>query len=166
MKMRWLALALCAAMSGGVAAVDRSQPIELQADQSEYDGVSQVGKFFGNVQITQGPLRILADEAWFYQNGEETQRIRLKGGPVVFIQNGPTADEQFEGKSLEVEYHVINQQVVFIDEVELNRPGQLLKSDRVRYDLSANQVLGGQSAGDDDSRVYIKLKGAAEESSN
>ncbi len=149
---------------GAAIAVDSSQPIEVQADQSEYDGVSQVGKFFGNVQITQGPLRIDADEAWFYQEGDETRLIRLKGGPVVFNQKGITAEEQFDGQANEVEYYVVDQKVVFIDEVELTRPDMQLKSDRVRYDLAANQVLGGQSAGGGkEERVYIKLKGAKED---
>lgn len=144
--------------SGPASAIDRSLPIELEADRTEYDAVSQVGKFFGNITITQGPLRIQADEAWFYQQGEETRLIRLKGGPVTFVQKGATAEEQFDGKSLEVEYYVMDQKVVFIDQVELVRPDMQLKSDRVRYDLTANQVMGGG----EDNRVYIKLKGAGD----
>ena len=82
-----LGLGLAAAGDAGARSSDRNRTMELESNRSSC-GVDDTGacEFTGNVQISQGTLRISAAKATLHRNDGDVSRVVLTGSPVILRQ--------------------------------------------------------------------------------
>jgi len=72
--LAFCACALLAPLLGHALPEDATKPVEISADRTEFDNGKQQHTLSGNVQITQGSMRISADRITLQlKNGEITE---------------------------------------------------------------------------------------------
>ena len=67
-------------------------PIELSADRAEVDNNTGVSRYFGNVVLTRGPMRLTGEVMHVYTDANrELQRIEIDGSPATYRERQPEA---------------------------------------------------------------------------
>lgn len=100
------ALALLAAVPAAYAAQgDSDAPTQVESDRMEYDDLKQVNVFLGNVVLTKGTIRLLADRLVVRQDPEGFHHATATGDPARFRQrrDGP-GDRWVEGHAGRIDY--------------------------------------------------------------
>jgi lipopolysaccharide export system protein LptA len=82
------ALAAAAPASGPSLGLDSSQPIAVNADTFLADLNNETGTYTGNVIVTQGEVRLHADEVKVHAPGGRASRMEANGNVVVDSPSG------------------------------------------------------------------------------
>lgn len=138
------------------ATSDRQQPIEVQADRSHFDQQSGRQVHTGDVVITQGSMRIQADEIIIYLQQGGLSRIDAKGAPVVFRQLDD-AGQEITANSSNMRYESTNGLLLLTGQAKLSQPGRELSGDRIEYNVADQSVSADGAEGE---RVRILIQPA------
>lgn len=134
----------------GAITADPSAPVEVTADSLTIDQESGAAIFSGNVQISQGDLKISAGEVEviYVEATGKIDRLSVRGG-VVF--SGPTE----AAKADSADYDITGGILILRGNVVLTQGQSAISSDEMRVNLVTGQaVLEGrvrtvlQQAGD------------------
>jgi len=84
---------------------DSEAPTQVESDRMQYDDVKQVNVFSGNVVLTKGTIRLLADRLVIRQEPDGFQYATATGAPARFRQkrDGP-GNQWIEGHALQIDY--------------------------------------------------------------
>jgi len=131
--------------------IDTSAPIEISADALEVRQTDQVAIFSGNVDATQGDMRLQASELRVHYTsgsgtGGEISRIDANGNVHV-----SSVSEAARGDS--AVYNVLEEQVTMEGNVVLTQGTNVIQGDRLTIDLASghSRIEGGVSAVAEDS---------------
>lgn len=150
-----IALALAMAVSVTHAnPADRSKPINISADASEYDEKAGTQVLSGNVEISQGSMVIKADRIKVELKNNALFRITGNGNPIRF-QQLTERNELLRGQSESISYNTETAEITFKGEAELERPGQKFTGHTINYNMTD---LTFKAAGNDKGRVSIVLQ--------
>ena len=149
-----LALGLAATGDAGARSSDRNQPMDLQSNHSSC-GVDDTGActFTGNVEISQGTLRISAAQATLYRVDGDVSRAVLTGSPVILRQEMDDGTPM-TARAAQVDYDLRSEVVVFTGGVNIEQPRGTLSGERVVYNLLTGRVEGG---GEGAGRVRMRI---------
>lgn len=149
-----LGIGLAAGGTAHARSSDRNQPMDLKADHSECS-VDDTGacEFAGNVQITQGTLRIDAARATLHRSDGDVSRVVLTGSPVILRQQMDDGTPM-TSRAAQVDYDLRSEVVVFTGDVSIEQPRGSLSGERVVYNLQSGQVEGG---GEGAGRVHMRI---------
>ena len=133
---------------------DRNQPMDLKSDRSSC-GVDGTGacEFAGNVQITQGTLKISAARATLHRNDGDVSRVVLTGSPVILRQQMDDGTPM-TSRAAQVDYDLRSEVVVFSGDVSIQQPRGSLDGERIVYNLQSGRVEGG---GEGAGRVHMRI---------
>lgn len=134
---------------------DLAQPIEVQADKSEFDEVAGTQTLTGNVEITQGSMRITADQIDISLKDNALSTITGKGSPIRFEQQNE-AGELMSGQAERINYDAQAGVLTLEGSATLSQPKQELVSDRITFNARTQKVSaeGGPKSG----RVSIQIQ--------
>lgn len=138
---------------------DFSQPIDVQADSSEFDEKSGVQVLRGNVQITQGSMKIRADEIRVGIEFGKLSTITGVGSPIIFEQENEEG-EPVSGQCDRIEYNAKTASLTLIGNASLKQPNQELSGDRIVFDSKTQKV---RAEGGSNGRVNIKIQPPSEQ---
>lgn len=133
---------------------DGSQPISVQADQSDFDEKAGIQRLTGNVEITQGTLSVKADSIQIELKDGALLKIIGEGSPIRFRQQTETG-ATMSGQSNRIEYNTQTTQITFSGDARFERPGQKLSGNSITYNMSD---LTFKASGDKKGRVSIILQ--------
>lgn len=153
----WPAMLLLAVGAGTVQARqgDLSAPLEVSADASEYDERKGTQTLRGNVEISQGSLRIEADRVDVFLEQNQLDRITGVGEPISFQQEND-AGQLVRGTASRIEYNAGSGVLILSGGATLEQPRQRLDSQRIVFDARAQKV---SAEGDGDGgRVSIRIQ--------
>lgn len=143
------AFALTLAPSAYALKSDASQPIEISADHWEHSGDASGNNgtsiYTGNVIITQGSIRITADEATLTLAGGKLTKAVIVGSPATFRQVPERGQEPVHGRALRINYNAPADTVELFDQARVHQAGKLITANYIRYDISAEKVVARQS---------------------
>jgi lipopolysaccharide export system protein LptA len=133
---------------------DLTQPIEVQADKSEFDEKAGTQTLSGNVEITQGTMRITADNIAIVLKDNALHTISGTGGPISFQQETEIGDIM-KGEAESIIYDALAGTLTLKGAATLSQPRQNLISDLIVFDARTQKVNaeGGGKTG----RVSIKI---------
>ena len=138
---------------------DKNQPIYIEADSVEIDDGKGVSTFEGNVDVTQGSLRFMADKVIVTRAEGKSDHIHATGNPVTFEQELEGEKEPIRGMARVVEYDTNSEMVHMIGDSVLYQGKDSFKSDRITYDRTKSLVRAGASAkGKQRVRISIESK--------
>ena len=148
-------LLLTHAASGFARQSDRSKPIDVRADSSEFDEKSGRQSLSGNVQITQGTMQISADFISISLENNALSKIEGRGSPIRFTQEND-AGELMQGEAREIIYDAIKGTLILKGSASLKQPRQSMTSDVITFDSQTQKVSA--QGGETDGRVSIQIQ--------
>jgi len=94
-----------AAMPAPAAKGDGEAPTQVESDRMQYDDAKQVNVFVGNVVLTKGTIRLLADRLVVWQDSDGYQYATATGNPARFRQKRDAPGNQWvEGHAQQIDY--------------------------------------------------------------
>ncbi len=147
---------------------DREKPMHLEADRATVEDVnrkegSRISTFIGNVILTQGTLRILADKVVMKEDAQGFRHATATGNLVSFRQKRDGMDEYVEGWSEQAEYDSKTDKIELYRRARLKRGFDEVQGDYISYNMRNEffQVIGSKERGVEsgpDKRVRITIQ--------
>lgn len=142
------ALALLLLLACGTAfaeKADRDKPIELEADNLTSNDAKKISVYTGNVILTQGTLKILADKLVVREDKDGFQHSTATGNPTTFRQKMEGKEEYIQGSGQRIEYDGRMDKVQLYVKAWVKRGEDIVRGDYIMYDAGAEyaEVIGG-----------------------
>jgi len=131
-----------------------SRVADVSADRSEYDDKAGIQRLIGNVEITQGSMKIQAQEISIYLQENRLSRIEGTGSPIRFEQLND-ADQTIVGEANSINYDAVDGTLILIGNARLKQPRQELNSNQIVFN-SRNQTV--KAEGGNTGRVSIRIQ--------
>jgi len=149
-----MAVITATASTAAANPADRSKPISISADASEYDENAGTQVLSGNVEISQGSMLIRADRIKVELRDNALYRITGTGSPIRF-QQLTERNELMRGQSEQISYNTETSEITFKGSAEFEKPGQKFTGHSINYNMTE---LTFRAAGNDKGRVNIVLQ--------
>lgn len=133
---------------------DRQQPIHIQADRITVHEKQGVSYYEGDVQFTQGSLKINGDEVTVYIQGDVLQKIIVKGAPATLQQKPQPDQELVHSKASRMEYDAVKQIVTLFENAHVQQGPNSFAGDYIEYD-TRNNTVSARKGETEDSRVRV-----------
>ncbi|MDV3237735.1 MAG: lipopolysaccharide transport periplasmic protein LptA [Gammaproteobacteria bacterium] len=137
---------------------DRQQPMHIEADRADLDDQKGISVYRGNVVITQGTLRLTADELTVYTRDGEVTKAFSTGAPATYRQRPDGKDQDVEAQSLRMEYYAGEEKIILLQKAEVKQAGDTFRSDKIIYDIARDHVNAGTGTPGDRVRITIQPK--------
>lgn len=165
---RTLAALLVLASAGALAEkADQGEPTQIEANRMSADDTRRMNVFEGDVVLTKGTIRVLAERIVVRQDAEGFQRATATGDPVRFRQRqDPKPDETegvwVEGEARRIEIDDREQRIELFDEARVSRGGDEVKGNYIFVDQRSGffSVTGGKGEPGARVRAIIQSKPA------
>lgn len=148
---------------------DRDKPIHLESDRVVIDDVKQTSVFEGEVELTQGTLRIQAEKVVLTQDKQGYKHCTATGKPASFRQKHEGTDEYMEGYGERIEYDTRAETVDFFVQARVKRDQDDVQGDHIAYSTRTEvfQVSGdpNQANDPDKGRVHAVIQPKTQETS-
>lgn len=136
--------------------------MEVQSDrQSGGLGEDDSVVLSGNVEITQGSLRVNAATATVERKAGEMSRIVLEGGPVRMQQESDRG-EPIDASANRIVYSPSEEIMLLSGNAVVAQPRGNLRSETIRY----NMTTGNVDSGGDGNRVQMTIQPKARAAAN
>lgn len=134
---------------------DLAQAIDVRADKSEYDEKAGTQTLTGNVEISQGTMRITADSIAILLENNTLSEITGSGSPIRFEQEND-AGELMRGEARRIIYNAVSGTLILEGAATLRQPRQNLVSERITFDARTQKVSA--EGGGETGRVSIQIQ--------
>jgi lipopolysaccharide export system protein LptA len=135
---------------------DRQQPLELNAEGSEGSLGDGISVFRGRVEIRQGSLHIMADQAEVLKSEGRVARVTFTGQPAQLEQE-IEAQGLVQAEANTITYEVSAGKVELAGAADVNHPQYRISGELLTYDLDT-QHFEGTGANSEDGRISIRLE--------
>lgn len=127
---------------------DREQPIRIQADSAELDDKQGVAVYRGDVIITQGSMKVTGDTVTITQNAQGEVDVFTSIGKPAYYEQRPSADKEIvKAYGLTIQYFMVNDRVVLIDQAKVIQEGNTFEGEKIVYDTRRQIVNAGRATG-------------------
>jgi len=132
-------LLLLIAFCASAEKADRDKPTEVEANRMSADDVRRMNIFEGNVVLTKGTMRVLAERIVVRQDAEGFQYATATGKPVRFRQRqDPRPPEKegvwMDGEALRIEIDERAGTVELFENARVNRGGDEVTGNHIMVD--------------------------------
>lgn len=152
-----LLLALLSLVPAWARESDRSQPTTIEANRAEIDRPDGVQRYFGDVVLEQGTLRITGDEMMLRAPGGTVEFAETLGQPATTRQETDTG-EIVNAEARNIEYHATEQLVILKGDAIVTRGGERFTAGQIRYQTDTGRVVAGPGEGEQGERVRIRIE--------
>lgn len=136
---------------------DFEQEAIVLADAAEFDRKQGVVIYTGNVEFTQGTLRIDSDRLTVYGTDDQMEKVIAQGSPAHYQQqikaNGPLT----YAEALTIEYYANTQQAVLIGQAKIRQEGNQMSGEHIYYDMNKELLQAGKT-GDQPTRIKVIIQ--------
>lgn len=112
---------------------DRDKPVHIEADQVLVDDAQQTSTFIGNVQMTQGTMRIRGDKIVVVEDKEGFKHGTAYGHTASYRQKREGLDEYVEGYGERIEYDTHADTVDFYGQARVKRDLDEVRGEHITY---------------------------------
>lgn len=138
---------------------DQHQPIRLSADKALYSESRGITSYEGNVVISQGTLKIQADNLTVnLSNGRNIESALAVGSPARFEQVVSNEKGLAKGQAGKIDYNAVTGIVTLTGNAKLTQNGASFSGNAIRYSLTVGDVEAVSGGGQ---RVELVLPPAA-----
>ena len=156
----WLVVGAWMLLSTSALALDsdRQQPIQIVADVAIRDEIAGETRYEGNVVLTQGSLKITADELTILHSTDDADWIVATGQPATLVQQ-PTPDQPpVDASALRIEYVRSEDLVRLVKDARIAQNGSTLSGNQIDYLVSQRTVkAAGGADGPGQGRVEVVI---------
>ncbi|MDZ7751503.1 MAG: lipopolysaccharide transport periplasmic protein LptA [Gammaproteobacteria bacterium] len=153
-----LIAALLLPLAAGALESDGDQPVNIEADNAVMDDTEGVAVYEGEVVVTQGSIRILADKLTVYMDDDKAlQRVTAFGNPAEFRQLPDDAEEYIRANAKFMEYLEPQDLLNLKTEAVINQGKDRFSGDKITYNTKLHRVTARGSK-EKDKRVRITFQ--------
>ena len=164
--MKFAALVLALFCSAALAEkADRAKPTQVEANRMSADDARRMNIFEGNVVVTRGTIRVLADRLVVRQDAEGNQVSTATGEPVRFRQRQDakppaTQGEWMDGEARRIVIDDAKGTIELFENARVNRGGDEVAGDYIYVDQRSDffQVSAGKGKRESEGRVRAILQ--------
>jgi lipopolysaccharide export system protein LptA len=129
---------------------DFNQQIIVDADRQEVNIKENRVTFYTNVVVTQGSIKMRADELSVIGSEEKGSEVMIaKGQPATFYQMLDSG-KPIEAEANEVRYDLKTQTLTLSNNAQLKQEESLVKGSMIKYSIDKQEMV---AQGDENSRV-------------
>ena len=150
-----LALAALPMLSWALSS-DRQQPMLIEANRVELDDATGTSIYRGRVKVAQGSLILTGETMTVHSKGNDIEKVIMEGTPATYQQRPDNKDQDVHAKALRMEYYTNPQHIILLKQAEVEQQGNVLRSERIKYDMAKDQVSAGTDQPDE--RVHITIQ--------
>lgn len=134
---------------------DRQQPIRITSDSA----VQEENKvtYRGNVEITQGTLKINAAQVVVHHVEGRVQRVIATGEPARFQQQPEPTGGLVKAAARTLIYHHSEDRIELLRNAQVERDGSTVSGNRIEY-LIATETVKAQGGAENQDRVEMVLQ--------
>ncbi len=140
-----LSLLIISALTTAAHALDsdRDQPVNLEADHATYNQQTGVTVYSGNVIITQGTIRIQADNVIANLDANRSIKdVTATGKPAKFQQKISPDKGIAYGEGNQVFYDAALSQITLTGRAKINQDGSVFNGNTLRYGMKQGDIEG------------------------
>ncbi len=122
---------------------DNQQPINIQANQAEFNPETRIATYTGKVQLTQGSLKVIAYQLTIHQqeNGEIHKVIASGKEERVHIQQKPNPEASLvHAFAMHAEYFASEQEILLKEQAEVENGSDRFTGNSIRYNLQSRSI--------------------------
>lgn len=120
---------------------DANQPIKLLADKATYSERTGVTSYSGNVIITQGTLRLTADDITVNLSQQRSINSAVATGRPATMQQIVTKEKGLaKGQANKIDYNAVTGIITLTGNAKLDQNGASFAGNVIRYSLKAGDV--------------------------
>lgn len=120
---------------------DAQQPIRLLANKATYSERTGVTSYSGNVTITQGTLKLAADNITVNLSDNRSIRSAIATGRPATMQQVVTKEKGLaKGQANKIDYNAQNGIVTLTGNAKLTQNGASFSGNEIRYSLKVGDV--------------------------
>ncbi|HEX5056066.1 MAG TPA: lipopolysaccharide transport periplasmic protein LptA [Gammaproteobacteria bacterium] len=142
----------CAIMLLGSHAVvlalpaDSKQPIEIEAQKLIMDQQKGISTYSGHVTLTQGSIRIEAEQLLVHTRNGKFDRLEAFGSDTqqASFRQQLANGEETRGNAGHIQYSAGKSRLTLQQRAQLQQSGNRIQSDRIDYNTASNSLLAGQ----------------------
>ncbi len=131
---------------------DRQQPIHIDADRMIAEQPKGYSHYIGNVHITQGSLKIDADEVYVYLVDGLLNKLIIIGSPAKLQQLPDNSTEIVYSRARRMEYYASTDRLLLMKDAEVWQGGNHFSGEHIEYD-TRNSRISANSEGKKSGRV-------------
>ena len=142
---------------------DREKPVNIEADKMTADDNKKTTFFQGRVVLTQGTLRVTADDMTVHEDTDGLKYASAYGHPVTFRQKREGVNEWIDGVAQHAEYNGKLDRIELFDRAIVHRSKDEIRGDYLSYDTKTEflQARGSNTPSSNPSssgRVHVTLQ--------
>lgn len=143
-------------------AAEAVEKITIDADYMHLNLVTGYSVYTGNVQITQGELKLTGDKVTLQEKNNEVERITVSGSPAHY-NHVTEKGENIQAESELMVYTAGENKLVMTKNAHLKQPDHQVSSQKIVYDTEKKIVIAGEKSSSSDTgsetrqRVNITL---------
>jgi lipopolysaccharide export system protein LptA len=143
----------------GVSTLQAAQddPITIEADRATLSEKQGVSTYTGNVVLTQGGIKINADEVIVHHDAGKLTHVTALGSPVQYYQQGESPEKDIHGEAKTMEYFADEQRLLLVDSAKLTQGGNAFSGNRIEYDTQ-REVVTAAVAETGKERVQVTIQ--------
>lgn len=133
---------------------DRDQPIHIKADQITVNEKQGVSFYQGNVQFTQGSLRVNGDDVTVFLHDDVLSKVIVIGNPATLVQQPDHRQNPINAKAIRMEYDAKKEIVYLIENAEVQQGPNSFAGNYIEFDTRSS-LVSARKGETDDSRVHV-----------
>jgi lipopolysaccharide export system protein LptA len=142
---------------------DRDAPVHLEADHATYNQQTGVTEYTGNVIVTQGTIRLQADNVVANLDANRTiKNVTATGKPAKFQQKVTPDKGIVYGDGDQIFYDATTSQLTLTGHAHLTQDGSSFNGNTLRYGMTQGDIEG---SGNSQQRVQMVIPPSATRSS-
>lgn len=138
-------LIMTCAMTTQALPGDREQPIKIQSNTAERNEKSGETTYRGQVEMTQGSLRIEADSITILSSHKKVTHIIATGKPARYEQQPEANKAPVKATGNTIKYFVDTEKLHLIEHASINQDGAVMKGERIDYDIRSAVLKAGET---------------------
>jgi len=131
---------------------DREQPIHIDADRMVAEEARGYSHYLGNVHITQGSLKIDADEVYIYLVDGALNKLIIIGSPAKLQQIPDNSTEVVYSRAKRMEYFTSTDRLLLMEDAEVWQGANRFAGEHIEYD-TRNSRVSANSVGKESGRI-------------
>lgn len=145
---------LAAALANSTVSValpdDRNQPIRITADAASRDERNGETRYSGNVVLTQGSLRITADDVVVTHDNADASAIVATGSPATLAQQPEINKAPVNAEAGRIEYRRDLERIKLTENARIEQDGAVVTGGVINYLVAEQRVqaTGSETVGE------------------
>jgi lipopolysaccharide export system protein LptA len=147
--------------------LDSNTPIRVNADNARLDDGQGIATYTGDVVMSQGNIRLTADQVVLHRSDVGVNRIEATGQPARYQQPSVSGEGETNARALNIRWSADDNRLTFEREAVIEQDGNLFRGDVIHYD-SVDRVVtaeGSADQGDGGGRVEMVIQPRSSSSS-